>query len=209
MKILRPFTGTGAVFFPFGKPPDGTCEFATDICLKHCYQLNPKNPDFDEEILISNEEKKKIYNSFINTDIEDLYSQICHELSGLQTPILHWFGSGDCLSGDVDRISEIIDRVKLSDFVVQMGFTRNIPLWKKHKNILSLTIEKPEDAQGAGMYSIPNYESEVSVMYSPLYQVKGGYCGPVTCDDILDKKLSHYINCRTCRRMKTGCFDRR
>ena len=209
MNLLRPFTGTGAVFFPFGIPPDGTCEFATDECIKHCYQLNPKNPDFDEEILIPNEEKKKIYNSFMSMDIEDLYSKIHHELAGLQTPILHWFGSGDCISGDVDRISEIIDRVRHSDFVVQMGFTRNIILWKRHKDIFSLTIDHPENAQGGGMYSIPNYESEVSVMYSPFYQVKGGLCGPTTCDDILDAKLSHYINCRTCRRMKTGCFDRR
>ena len=79
----------------------------------------------------------------------------------------------------------------------------------RYKEIFALTIERKEDAKGNGMYAIPNYEKETSVMYSPFYQVKGGLCGPTTCDDIIDEKLNHYINCRICMRIETGCFDRR
>lgn len=209
MNILRPFTGTGAVFFPIGKHPKGTCDNATKECLKYCYQLNPKHPNFDEEILISQKDKQNIYKFIINSDIDLICETFKKELDGLQTKILHWFGSGDCLTKDLEKISLIIENMKKYDDIVQMGFTRNILLWKRFKNIFALTIDKKEDVKEEGMYSIPDYENERSVMYSPYYQVKGGLCGPETCDDMFDQKLNHYINCKTCLRLKTGCFDRR
>jgi len=213
MKILRPFTGTGAIFFPIGRPPKGTCEFATD-CLKHCYTLeNSKDngySNFDEEIRVSEDDKVWILKQFRDLSINTLKNQIIYELEGLQTPILHYFGSGDCTILDMDKFSELIN--SLRGKVIQMGFTRNIEFWKKHKDILALTIEKKEDAPDPKvMYSIPKYEDQVSVMYCPSYQIRGGYCGPIICRDRdLERfDLDHYINCKTCLRLKTGCFDRR
>ncbi len=207
MKILRPFTGTGAVFFPVGAPPKGTCLFATEDCTDMCYAVDPADADFDEEVRIPQDEKWKIYRCIIEMEKNFLIDRLLDELCGLQTPILHWFGSGDCLPKDTERICELIDAV--GDKAVQMGFTRNKKLWKKHKDIFALTVESIEDATDEdALYSIPNYAAQVSVVYSPRYQVKGGHCGPITCKDI-NGQLEHYINCRTCSRLKTGCFDRR
>jgi len=207
MKLIRPFTGTGAIFFPVGLPPKGTCFFATKDCINLCYAVDPVDANFDEEVRISQDEKWEIYNYVMESKKRTLVDRILHELDGLQTPILHWFGSGDCLPKDTERICELINILR--NKVVQMGFTRNKKLWKKHKDVFALTIETKKDATDEdGLYSIPNYDAQVSVMYSPLYQVKGGFCGPITCKDV-NGELEHYINCRTCLRLKTGCFDRR
>ncbi len=212
MKLLRPFTGTGAIFFPVGLPPLGTCHFATPECLYLCYAIDPNDANFDEDLRISEEEKQCVYKFIMafNYSTKIICDKIVEDLDGLQTPILHWFGSGDCPPDKVNRISSIIDAMPGN--VVQMGFTRNRKLWEKHKDIFALSIETEEEAIDCkALYSIPNYKEQVSVMYSPAYQVRGGYCGPLTCRDInRDKKeLEHYINCKTCLRLKTGCFDRR
>lgn len=208
MKILRPFTGTGCVFFPIGKPPSGTCEFATHKCIKHCYATGTKYHNYDVEILILEPEKWKIYDQFMTRDIRWIKNEIIRELDGLQTPILHWFGSGDVLTKDMDRISRIIKYI--GNDVEQFGFTRNIEFWKRHKNIFALTVESVADAKRLdknGFFSIPNYRKQETVMFCPSSQVRGGYCGPLSCDDKEDSSLNHYINCRACRMLKTGCFD--
>ena len=208
IKILRPFTGTGAVFFPIGPPPKGTCEYATKECMEKCYVKRSEYPDFDEELLVPELEKRKVYEHFIRHPVKEICGKILAELDGLQTPILHWFGSGDCLSKDTETISAIIDAMDKS--VVQMGFTRNKRLWKRHLDVFALTIESEAEATDkVGMYAVPNYGGQVSVMYNPSYQVRGGHCGPITCRDSYQVELEHYINCRTCMRLKTGCFDRR
>jgi hypothetical protein len=208
MNLLRPFTGTGALFFPVGPPPDGTCQYATEACLKHCY-VNDRS-DFDEELLVSKWDKKRIYQRVMEWDLQKLVALILSDLCGLQTRILHWFGTGDCLDKDVDRVSEVIEAVPAD--VIQMGFTRNRKLWGRHKDILALTLEKFDPAPDpAAMYSVPDYENETSVMWCPSYDVRGGFCGPILCKDS-DRHyadLTHYINCRTCYRRKLGCFDRR
>ena len=210
MKILRPFTGTGCVFFPIGLPPMGTCEFATKKCIQHCYaNLTITHSNFDEEVIIPESEKKEIYKQFMEYPKEWLREEVLRELDGLQTPILHWFGSGDCLVRDMDRITELIEFFSCD--LVQMGFTRNVELWHRHKDIFALTVERIEDCANldeSGMFSIPNYRKQQTVMHKPSKQVRGGYCGPLTCEDAEEKDLEHYINCRTCRRLHTGCFDR-
>jgi hypothetical protein len=208
MRLLRPFTGTGAVFFPEGPPPNGTCEFTTEACRKHCY-VNDQS-DFDEEVRIPTWVKREVYDHIINLPIRKVCRRLCRDLVGLQTPILHWFASGDCPSKDVGRISAIIE--SMPPDVVQMGFTRNIELWERHKDIFALTLERLGVAPDPhAMYSCPNYEKEVSVMWCPSYDVRGGFCGPILCRDAsrTHPELTHYINCRTCHRLKTGCFDRR
>lgn len=208
-KTLKPFTGTGAVFFPVGTPDEGgTCENATPLCLKYCYAKNPQYPQFDEEILIPESEKQEIYEFIMKEPIGFVVKRFLDELDGLQTDILHWFGTGDCMAVDTERVSQIIDA--MPSHVVQMGFTRNGKLWSNYKNIFALTIKNKEEAEGLhGIFSIPDYKQEISVMYSPDYEVNGGLCGPITCRDRLGRSPEHYINCRTCLRLKTGCFDKR
>lgn len=206
--LLRPFTGTGSIFFPVLPPPEGTCEFATSSCCKYCYVNDHSN--FDEETRIPQEIKRQIYQLVMTLPIKVLWQWFLNDLEGLQTHILSWFGSGDCLTKDVDRISEIIEQAPSS--IIQMGFTRNKKLWKRYKNIFALSIESEKDATDTeAMYSIPDYESETSVMYCPSYEVRGGFCGPIVCTDRdrNRKDLTHYINCKICYRLKTGCFDRR
>lgn len=207
-KILRPFTGAGAVMFPIGKPPEGTCQFATKKCLRFCYV--EEDADYDEEMVIPDADKKWIYEQFMTQPIEWMRDEIDRELDGLQTPILHWFGSGDCLTKDMKRISEIIDVAATIPGIVQMGFTRNVKLWKKYKNIFALTIENKNRANNReGMFSIPDYPKQVSVMYATKYRVRGGQCGSVSCSDLKGEIIEHAINCKTCLRLKAGCFDRR
>ncbi len=205
MKILRPFTGTGGIFFPIGLPPKGTCQFSTEICRKMCYATETSL--FDFETFVPEEDKWQIYNYFIKQPVTRICNEILHELDGLQTPILHWFGTGDCQTKDIDRICLIIDN--LPKHLVQMGFTRNKKLWRKYKKIFALTVESMDEiGSQEGMFSVPNYKEGISVMYSPDYAIRGGYCGPITCRDLIDSDLEHFVNCQVCRHIKAGCFDR-
>ena len=208
MKLLRPLAGTGAVFFPIGLPPKGTCEFATKKCLKYCYATGLRYPNYDIEFLIPEKEKYMIYRHFMELPMKWIVEKISQDLDGLQTTIIHWFGSGDCLAKDLLRISKIIHAI--SPDITQMGFTRNIELWKKYKRIFALTIENKRDipkSDKEGMFSIPNYRKERTDMYSFSHHVRAGHCGPIICEDRIKKNLEHYSNCRTCRHFKTGCFD--
>lgn len=209
MKIIRPFTGTGGVFFPVGLPPQGTCEFSTQECRKWCYVNTPNYPDYDEEVRIPESEKWEIYETFINRAIPSLIDQILSELDGLQTNILHWFGSGDCMRKDVDRISEIIEKMR-GIGIIQMGFTRNKQLWLENKDVFALTVDSKNEASDKNaMYALPQYKKYRSVMFVPSYKVTGGLCGPTVCRDRKIDRLEHHIDCRICLRLKTGCFDRR
>ena len=208
MKLLRPFTGTGSVFFPIGRPPIGACEFATDECLQACYVNDDE--DFDEETRISQDEKDRIYNAIVHCPTWSVKGKILQDLDGLQTHIFSWFGSGDCMMKDIDCISAIIEA--LPDRIVQMGFTRNHTLWSRFPDIFALTVDSKEDAQVPGMmYAIPDFETQTSVMCTPDYEVRGGFCGPILCRDQNrgQEDLTHYINCKTCCRRLLGCFDRR
>lgn len=209
-KILRPFTGTGAICFPIGKPPKGTCEFASEKCLKSCCAKG--DFEYDEELHITHEEKQSIYKSFTTYPLVWLVEEIVKELDGLQTNILYWFGSGDCKKKDVPRILEIIDLIPSG--IVQMGFTRNIELWERHKKIFALTLEsETEIGVREGLFAIPNYKTRTTHMRLKTHHQEGfqGWgCGAtwVTLDGVDKKRIKHYANCRTCFRLKFGCFDK-
>lgn len=205
MKILRPFTGTGGIFWPIGPPPIGTCEFATHACKKYCYAALNQWPDFDEELLISESEKNKIKEIMLRLPVHELKDRILFDLKGLQTNILHWFGSGDCPMQYMDRVIEIINA--MDGYCVQMGFTRNQELWNMRKDVFALTVESVEMIDSReGLFSVSDYENGTSIMYRNGSPTRGGYCGPELCLDRLEPKLAHFINCKTCRRMNLGCF---
>ena len=209
MKILRPYSGTGAVFFPLGKPPKGTCEFATPRCLKYCYA--EKDKVFDDEMTIEESDKWEIYDAFMNLHIVDLLHKIKDELDGLQTPILHWFASGDCMRKDEERICLIIEQIqKLLPDVVQMGFTRNINLWAEFKDIMIFTTENKKELQKygfwCGRYAIPVYTKLTTKIFNLETKVVGGLCGAYTCTDPEVKELEHAVSCKGCFKRKMGCF---
>lgn len=211
MKILRPFTGTGAVFFPVGTPPKGTCQFATKACLASCYAVDAGDMNFDEEVRISDCDKQEIYNWIMNSSIGVIRDRFLFELDGLQTDILHWFGSGDCQIKDQSHIQDIINSL-LDDSVIQMGFTRNISLWRANIEIFALAVESIEDvhsmSEPGALFSIPQYNKQTSIMVTSKGETRGGLCGPLICSDRWMECLDHYINCQTCRRLNTGCFDK-
>ena len=211
IKLLRPFTGTGCVFFPIGLPPKGTCEFATKECLKECYATQKKFPHYDIELAIPEEEKCTIYKYITERPIEWIIEKMVKELNGLQTSILHWFGSGDCLTKDVPRVSEIIEAL-LSSNITQMGFTRNVKLWRRHKDVFALTIENKRNLpeKSSGMFSIPDYREGAINIYSSDRDTMVADCGGYgnNVGNKRDKSLEHYMNCRACKSLHTGCFDR-
>lgn len=207
MKLLRPFTGTGAVFWPIGQLPNGSCEFATSKCRKHCYAALSEWPNFDEEIRIPEDEKQKIMETMLSMPISFLCDTLLADLDGLQTDVLHWFGSGDCPSKHTERVLKIIDG--MWGQCTQMGFTRNIELWEARKDIFALTVESIEEAKNRdGLFAVADYKNGTSIMYRNKNPTRGGYCGPELCLDRIEQKLTHFINCKTCRRLRLGCFDR-
>lgn len=206
IKLLRPFTSAGGIFFPIGLPNEGTCEFSTKKCREHCYAMNYSHFDFETDM--SQNEMWEIYNCFMGCGVGEIIDMFLRDLDGLQTPILHWFGTGDCQTKDINRISNIIEKVPMN--TIQMGFTRNVKLWNRFPEIFALTVEDIKLTEGKhGMFSIPNYIEGTTQMYSPDYIVKGGYCGPYFCIDLIDSSVSHFINCQVCHKLKVGCFDRR
>ena len=151
-------------------------------------------------------EKWDIYRYIIKTDVTEICDKIVRNLDGLQTNILHWFGSGDCETKLISKIALIIDHIPVN--VIQMGFTKNPKLWRRYPHIFALSVEKIEDIKSkTGLFSISNYKEGVSVMYSPTHKIKGGVCGD-TCRDATDTTLEHHVNCKLCCKLKLGCFDR-
>ena len=199
MKIVRPAQGTAGVYFPVGR--HGTCEFATEKCLAECCV---RKKDYDEELRISVEDKALIYDAFMNETVLELCIQILTEMDGLQTNILHWFASGDCKKRDVKRILTIVEALDKAE-IVQAGFTRNEDLWKERKDVFVLTVEdKGEIGPRTGVFAVPNYKTGETLLYVEDGKWIGG-CGVWEFHDATEE-IGHLVNCKSCLRLKVGCF---
>ncbi|KKM67396.1 hypothetical protein LCGC14_1471530 [marine sediment metagenome] len=222
MKLLRPIAGTAGVFFPLGKLiHGGTCEFATDICLKKCVVVWDQK--YDEEYCVPKEERIEIYQAFRDWDENTLSAQIFKEMQELQTNILHWFASGDCTSLIEDKIVKIISILWNEGNVIHHGFTRNRHFWDRvnfSTNIV-LTCEKIEDIPDIHdhIYAVPNYQKKITYLYhhgegNTKHFVGGGCGGGYYTYDIVTKKLDipcdinevMSVNCKRCYKRKEGCF---
>lgn len=217
MKILRPSIGAAGIFFPIGSPQKGgTCQHASDICLKKCYALADKN--YDESVNISEKDKKEIYRFFVKKTTFAVCSEIIKEMDGLQTKILSWFTSGDCLDKDIDKLYGIMVLLHEED-IVQNGFTRN---WKLYRRILeggkihhlALTLESlshkdnPLGDRPLGLWAVPDYKTGIVKLYhGKLGNKSYGGCGfndVVTKFDGKEVKIA--TNCIGCYHKKIGCF---
>ena len=124
-KLLYPFANVMGIFFPVGRLKDnGTCEFATNECLKNCIAIKNKKE------CIGYTSKENIYQFFQNENVTNICIQLCLELDRNNCNIIAWFASGDCPSYMTDKIVKIIEKLQERK-IVQCGFTRNINLWEK------------------------------------------------------------------------------
>lgn len=216
MKILRPSNGAAGIFFPIGKPEKGgTCEYASDKCLKKCYALDK---DYDEMINIPEEDKKEIYDFFIEKSTFAICSEIIKEMDELQMKILSWFTSGDCLDEDIDKLYQIMITLAGED-VAQNGFTRN---WKLYDRItddgiivhIVLTLESlshednPFESRPSGLWAIPDYEKGLVKLYhGRLGDISYGSCGSSDVITKFDgKEVKITANCVGCFYKRLGCF---
>jgi len=206
--ILRPCQNTGGLFFPIGKPPIGTCTYATESCLQHCHALVDKHNGYDEETRIPESEKWRIYSWVMSHSADQVASQFMSDLEGLQTPVLHWFASGDCPPGDETHIIAIMGL--LPAWIGQVAYTRSRPLWVRNKNIITLTVESEDEMTEPGRYAIPDYKTEITYIKRPDRKIRAGVCAPYyTHADPEEGLPEHYLSCRACWRYNSGCFDRR
>jgi len=206
--LLRPCQGTGGLFFPIGRPPTGTCHFASDMCLKHCHAIVDRAREYDEETQVTEEEKWHIYRLTMNRPPYVVAAQIMTDLEGLQTPVLHWFASGDCPPCDETRFMQIVELIPR--YIGQVGYTRSRSLWRRNKDIFTLTVETRAEMNESGRYAIPDYATETTYIESPDRRIRGSVCGPHFKEaDPQEGLPEHYLSCRACWRLKSGCFDRR
>lgn len=208
MKILRPIGGTAGIFFPIGKK-NGTCENATKECLKFC--CAKWGIDHNEEYRIPEKDKEIIYKTFINKPIFDLCSQILKEMKELQVNILHWFASGDCMDKDIERLTSIMSLLGQHSDIYQNGFSKNTKLFEQtdylSKVYIVHTVESKEDIDESNtdrIYAVCNYNHGDTKLYTSS-QVYSGSCG--ACEYKL-RSLKFVNDCRTCLRLKKGCFTK-
>jgi len=222
MKILRHSgTGVAGIFFPIGKPPQGTCQYATEKCLKKCYALDK---DYDEKVNIPESVKKDILKFFMGNPIITVCNEIMKEMDELQATILSWFTSGDCLDKYVDRIFRIMMLLQ-EEGVIQNGFTRNNDLYHKilrdkkaNYDILRiiLTVESleiqhaPSCSQNypKGIWAVPDYDKGIARLYHGRlgYKTYAGCGFHSVIHEFEGQAIEIATNCFGCFKKKIGCF---
>lgn len=209
-KLTHPFSEVAGIFFPVGKLDEGgTCEFASEKCLKVCAAF--KNATETNKI-----DYEAKYSAFVDITQRDTHSiiwKIAKEVKELNSDILYWYASGDCPSEFTSRIAHIIEGLSYI-IPAQIGFTRNQELWEKTNRLdnvrIALTLEKPyksklQSMSSLGTIAIPNYNTgNIS-----LYRCTQSYtsCG---AGIVYVKKLGETIkkkaDCNNCLKEKIGCF---
>jgi len=189
------FSNARGIFFPAGLPPDGTCFYATEACLKYCCIYKKT---LSHKIIIGYEKKKKALDYFITQPVRVIVNKLRQEYNN---KILYWFASGDCPLGYEKKIAQIIRH--LSPETPQNGFTRNKKLYNfltNEKNVrLMLTIEKPsfEDFINTDRLAVPNYKTGLVDIY--IKQKLVAKCSSESCGEFED-------NCTACYQSGRGCF---
>lgn len=211
-KLVYPFSGVAGIFFPVGKLDEGgTCEFASEKCLKVCAAF--KNATATNKI--DYRDKCNAFFEITQFLVHSVIWRILKEVKDLNSDVLYWFASGDCPSEFTDRIVHII---KGLSYVIpaQIGFTRNQELWEKTNRLdninvrIALTLEKPYKSKlqsmlSLGTIAVPNYNTG----NIKLYRCTQSYtsCG---AGIVYVKKLGETIkkkaDCSNCLKEKIGCF---
>ena len=216
-QLLYPFANVQGIFFPIFKPINGgTCEFATEKCLKMCCAN-------DEDIGANIQQRIETYRFFIENTVSAITIRLIGETTAPASSVpkfISWFASGDCPATYTDKIFEIIRRMKDTG-IIQSGTTRNHKLWEMLLNIqddktrfLYTTEFPPVFSREGGMYAIPKYDigcmdiiTTVGSKQRRDYGCGGGYYfqhimkeKPVKSEKYLQ------LDCKKCYQQKTGCF---
>lgn len=222
LKLVHDDGKVPSIFFPAGKPPKGSCEFATKICLERC----PSD-------VTPNALEQWIYEQFKTIPADELVRRIHMELLDRNKLFLQWFPWGDCPKKMTEKVAWIMKQLK-EERVVQCGFTRNEALWEKvrFKICMGLTVEDKEKVLGycersEALIGWPDYETGKVHLYRSFEKVKvgtvkkqGAYlgsCGGTWHEDykyeeaILEKQPNHIFeaSCDLCAKHKRGCFAQR
>jgi hypothetical protein len=204
MKLLIPLNGVPAIFFPVGEiDKGGTCEFATKKCLEMCSAFR----NATDENIIGYEPKLKIFKFIIKMPLFLVCHQIMEDLNQMNSKLLYWFASGDCMKKHIDRISTIMKHLSLEE-IIQCGFTRNKTLWKRTQQIqninIALTMEFKDVSKigfTSGLISVPDYKTGKIKLY--MNNVFQGSCGGYRTEL---KEAIQENDCNKCYEMKKGCF---
>jgi len=169
-------------------------------------------------INIPEEDKREIYNFFIEKSTLAICSKIIKEMDELQMKVLSWFASGDCLDKDIDKFYQIMILLD-EEGIVQNGFTRN---WRLYQQIIEdevighivLTLESlsqrdnPLGDSLSGLWAVPDYEKGMVRLYNGKLGNKSyGGCGS---NDVITKfdgkEVKITANCTGCYYKRLGCF---
>ena len=209
MSIISRLSGTGrAISFPAGKPPDGTCEFATETCLAKC---GNRVPNFQAEY--------KAYDLFCRLNCRKLVSRLTAEIETSQNKVLSWFTeSGDCPTKLTHKIINVMSILPIP----QNGFTRNKELWKLSQLISNVRMVLTEENENIahsykekGMVCVPNYyEQRVKIFKAGKIWLCGAGtvsnpgtpfstcgCGSVETDNSESEE-----DCGLCFQLSRGCY---
>ena len=190
-----------AISFPLGKPPKGTCDFATKTCLQEC---GGRLPNFDPE--------HQAYQSFRELPVEEIVGVLRRETE--DKLLLSWFPeSGDCPKSLTAKVVSVMAGL-VSAGVRQNGFTRNRILWEQSHSFaivrLVLTEEDAEIAEQAkteGLVAVPDYyERRVTIYNNNTVWLCGGGSVVCGCGFVEDDGKTSEEDCGICMNLKRGCF---
>lgn len=213
MKLVYPFCGVAAVYFPVGKLSEGgSCEFASEKCLKVCAAF--KNATDTNKIAY--DAKCKTFINITQCESKDVILKIAEEVKEMQTEVLYWFASGDCPSEFTERIVHIIEGLS---FIIpaQMGFTRNQELWEGTNRLkvddvrLALTLERPyrsklQSMLSLGTIAVPNYNTGNIKLYRCNQSQTSCGAGIVYVKK-LGETIKRKADCGNCFKERVGCFQ--
>lgn len=218
--ILKPSNNyVAGIFFPIGREKDGgTCQYASDKCLKECYGLNKHH---DVTMDIPETGKKDTLDFITKAPILTVCSTIIKEKEALQAHILSWFCTGDCLDKDIERVYQIMLLLH-EEGIIQNGFTRNENLYQAIQNDgiikhIVLTIES-KDIKDAptydypnGLWAIPDYDTGTIKLYQGSLAHKEHYYASCNFHNTKTIKanmeeIEIATNCYGCFKHKIGCF---
>lgn len=210
-KLIYPFCGVAGIYFPVGKLTEGgTCEFASEKCMKVCAAF--KNATDTNKIAY--DEKCKIFSDITQCESKDIIWEIAKEVKRMKSEVLYWFASGDCPSEFTEKISHIIEGLSYI-IPAQIGFTRNQELWEETNRLdnnvrIALTLEKPYKSRlqrmsSLGNIAVPNYNTGIINLYSCNRSHTS--CGAdIVYVKTLDKIEERKADCGNCYKEKIGCF---
>lgn len=223
MKLLHKFSGVMAIFFPVGKTTKGgTCEFATEQCLKECAAF--KFATKDNKIPYKN--KLDLYKAITTGDTGLVVDEIVKEMKERDVNILYWFASGDCQKKYTQRIFNIMRHISLEG-IVQQGFTRNIVLWRNALEIenmnMVLTVESggkisDDMKRSRGLFAEPDFKTGKVKIFQYYWEVTEPrweyYCGGSFTRPTRNKATTGWSvndiekgpNCQLCYDKKKGCY---